>query len=703
MSTNSSQEIYNYSPGKNPEKSNEKFNSKIKVGKDIYIYRTLYLIAKEDLIKNKSKKHINFYLKSQIRQKSLLNLSKPKEKDIIIEDIRNLIELILSLCILNNSSNYRISLFTSSFENVQNNFQLLKYPGKVLYAKINEIKNIDNNGENKIMQTFYNEQKINNFRRLDNKINKAKTIKEFPSINLKSVFQNRKYEFSKLEDNNKISNKTNLSNLGYIKNFNTIINPKENDLIFNNDVYLNGNTNRNENSSSDKNTNIYNSLLNSQYKLGDTNRSNIFITKPIWSKTLFQKSCSNFKEDSPNTYHFPQKKLKFFKTMNRTNSQPILTKKNNFFDNNETNYINNKNLRNKTRNRTNQLEHLRFTYFSGDNKINLENNSKDFDKLKKLFAINKKYKKENVLLDLARRNKRQIQNIKLITNYLSRPSIITSKTNLFYSSRAEKFSSIRNIFFSFKNELRDLSNCLDDYISNKDLEKFIFEIDDSFKSLDFDLNYCLKEYFLYVFFDRFLKKNYPDITEKNLLYDLDITPEQIREIINSLFYLINNLKGKNKFDLVNYIRSLKSIYNCELSSDFFQIFVFCPDYFDLSKREITKKFLLLLEIDCIKNRVTIDNFINYYYIFRFSHLIQAEQKVLFINKLLHLMEAKGDLLQQKIISDIEYLFKIDNRTKQALLAKVYDLTLNFHQNIKVNEIFDSMIYYFNEPEKQNLI
>ena len=227
MSTNSSQEIYNYSPGKNPEKSNEKFNSKIKVGKDIYIYRTLYLIAKEDLIKNKSKKHMNFYLKSQIRQKSLLNLSKPKEKDIIIEDIRNLIELILSLCILNNSSNYRISLFTSSFENVQNNFQLLKYPGKVLYAKINEIKNIDNNGENKIMQTFYNEQKINNFRRLDNKINKAKTIKEFPSINLKSVFQNRKYEFSKLEDNNKISNKTNLSNLGYIKNFNTIINPKE--------------------------------------------------------------------------------------------------------------------------------------------------------------------------------------------------------------------------------------------------------------------------------------------------------------------------------------------------------------------------------------------------------------------------------------------------------------------------------------------
>ena len=60
------------------------------------------------------------------------------------------------------------------------------------------------------------------------------------------------------------------------------------------------------------------------------------------------------------------------------------------------------------------------------------------------------------------------------------------------------------------------------------------------------------------------------------------------------------------------------------------------------------------------------------------------------------MEAKGDLLQDKITSDIEYLFKIDKRTKQVLLGKVYDIKLNFHQNLKVHEIFDSIINYFNE-------
>ena len=59
------------------------------------------------------------------------------------------------------------------------------------------------------------------------------------------------------------------------------------------------------------------------------------------------------------------------------------------------------------------------------------------------------------------------------------------------------------------------------------------------------------------------------------------------------------------------------------------------------------------------------------------------------------MEAKGDSLQNKIISDIEYLFKIDNRAKQAVLGKIHDKKLNFHQNLKLNEIFDSIINYFN--------
>ena len=122
----------------NPVKSIEKVIPIIKLGKDIYIYRTLYLIANESLFKDKNRKNIKFYLKSQTKPKTVFYIEKPNEKDILIESIRELIELILSLCSLTNTSNYKISIFSSYFENLQNNADLLQYQGKVLYAKVNE-------------------------------------------------------------------------------------------------------------------------------------------------------------------------------------------------------------------------------------------------------------------------------------------------------------------------------------------------------------------------------------------------------------------------------------------------------------------------------------------------------------------------------------------------------------------------------------
>ena len=159
MSASTSHE-YNDSQEINLEK--EKFNPKVKIGKDIFTHRILYLIANENLFKNKSKKNISFFLKSQIKEKSLLHLPKPRENDIIIEDIRELIELILSLCILKNASNYKINVFTSLFENIENNGHLLKYQGQILYAKVNEFSNSINHEENKILQTIDNNEKIKN-------------------------------------------------------------------------------------------------------------------------------------------------------------------------------------------------------------------------------------------------------------------------------------------------------------------------------------------------------------------------------------------------------------------------------------------------------------------------------------------------------------------------------------------------------------
>ena len=49
----------------------------VKIGKYIYIHRTLYLIAKENIFKDKEIKNLRFYLKSQIKPKSLLHVPKP--------------------------------------------------------------------------------------------------------------------------------------------------------------------------------------------------------------------------------------------------------------------------------------------------------------------------------------------------------------------------------------------------------------------------------------------------------------------------------------------------------------------------------------------------------------------------------------------------------------------------------------------------
>ena len=156
------------------------------------------------------------------------------------------------------------------------------------------------------------------------------------------------------------------------------------------------------------------------------------------------------------------------------------------------------------------------------------------------------------------------------------------------------------------------------------------------------------------------------------------------------------MKNEDRFNLVDYIRSLKSIKNAKLSSDFFEIFVLCPNYFEFTKREITKKISLFLEIDCVTNNVTIENYINYCYIFKYGHLVKKEMKLLFINKLLHMIEGNEGPLQEKIFSDVQYLFKIDNTSKQILLGRPYEIKINFHMTLKINQIFNSIIDYFTE-------
>ena len=683
----------------NLDKAAEKYIPIVKIGKDIYIYRTLYLIAKDSLFKDKQTKNLKFYLKSEIKPKSLLHVPKPGENDIIIENIRELIEIILSLCSLTNTSNYKISLFSSYFENIQNNSQLMKYQGKVLYAKLNElqIKLKENIEENKISKTFNRIKNIKYFKKVNNSMNKTKQQSQFPSIPRKQL------GLTVLFDTNKKSNKTNSFKSKY-QNINILGNKinEENNMI-NININTNENTTNKINTIDNENALYQKSFfpkshsMYSQQEKNMTIKSNFMTNEPL-SETMLKKSNSDFSGNVTTTYRFPPKKLKiFFNDINRNSSEEMT--KNNSMQN-----LKIKGGKNRTRNKLmkniKKLESQRLTSFFKEKKSFFDNHTYDLEKLNKLFFIDNKYKKENILLELAKKNQRKIKSIKLIQNFLNQPSLIKSSSDIFNSIHIQKLDSIKISFFSFKKILLELSKSLNDYILDTTVEKFIPDIDDSFKSLGINLNYCLKEYFLYTYFDKCLNDAYPEIKSKNIIYDKKTKPEYIKNILIYLLDLAKNLKEKNKYDLVNYIRNIKNINKCELTSDFFLIFVFCPNYFQLSKREIAKKFLLVLEIDCVKDKVSISNFINYYHIFRYGHLVTTEQRILFINKLLHLIEVKGDLLQNKITSDIEYLFKIDKRTKHVLLGKVYDLKLNFHQTLKVNEIFDSINKYFNAHENK---
>ena len=172
-----------------------------------------------------------------------------------------------------------------------------------------------------------------------------------------------------------------------------------------------------------------------------------------------KKSNSDLNVNPTSTYRFPPKKLKYFmKAMNRTNSQQMMrsnkTQKNIMISNdslyNKNTNFKTRNTRNKFLNKTKKYEPMRFTYFSKENKTFIENSNKDFDKLNSLFYINKKYTRENALIDLAKRNKKQIQNIKLIQKFLIRPSIITPTANIFYSEKLEKFSVLKDILLHRK-------------------------------------------------------------------------------------------------------------------------------------------------------------------------------------------------------------------------------------------------------------
>ena len=751
----------------------EKPSKKVKIGKEIYIYRILYLITKEDIFRDKSKKNINFYLKNQSKEKSLFFLPKPQESDIIIEDIKELIELTLSLCILSSTSNYKISIFTSNYNNIENNVQLLNYQGTILYAKLNEIKT-EENEEKKILKIgeFKENLKKNKIKKIEIK-NRTYNVKEFPSFMLKQIFPYKKFGITSLnnkkdkekesnefyyenpinkEKNNKEINRINNysrsnSNTNMTSKLPHLMNINSNNL--NNFIYSNDDTSnieKNINSHSfhsrdpingKRKLNFFHNSELENNKLNYYSKSKLYnkINKNISNQKYFfinkRKCMSNidFSLNSTNCQIFPipmnnnnnnktknilsktlyrkqslqNKKINILNCINNKNGSEesevniLITPK--YFKKNIVDSKNDYKTRNRFKCKKKNSTDLRCRYFSKSNSLYSKNSSvSNFynKKIKTLFT--RKTDDDSFLKDVEKQHKEillQQQNVKMIKNFLFKPSIISTTKNNFYNMNENRFNSVTNIYIDFKNELKTISYKLNDYIGDKEMEIFVNDVDKNFTLMGINLKYCFKEFILYSYFDKYIKETFPSIAD-NLLYDPNITSTEMLEVLNSLLIKIYKLKNEEKFNLADFARSLKKIKSCKLSSDFFEIFVICPNYFEFTKREVTKKIMLVLEIDSVTNNVTIENFINYFYIFKYGHLVKLDKKLLFINKLLHMIDEKGGALQEKIYSDVQYLFKIDNRTKQILLGRPYEIKMNFHMTLKINQIFNSIVNYFED-------
>ena len=105
----------------------------VKAGTSYYILVIIYFISKQEF-NNKSKL---LYIKTLINENKKINSPLPEDNDIIIDNIQELYEFIISYCNLNdNKKGCKINLYEGNLNLIGNNSQLMKYKGNIIYTKI---------------------------------------------------------------------------------------------------------------------------------------------------------------------------------------------------------------------------------------------------------------------------------------------------------------------------------------------------------------------------------------------------------------------------------------------------------------------------------------------------------------------------------------------------------------------------------------
>ena len=701
----------------NKDTLTEHHNPIIKKGNNIYILRRLYIITKYNLYNHSKKKNISFYLKTKMNIKRDISYVKPLDDDIFVENYRGLIKLVANFGELKDITHCKIILFNTDLRTIEGNEQLMNYKGKIIYAKI--IENIK----------YIEDEKTYTIKTIKNTFNKRlSAIKDrdedgnisnkFLSSSMRSTFLVSK-NFKNSKDNNHVFNRNLGNSLSentsssieknkinpikrqtFIKKkLNTIslkcsknspeIEKEENDSNDNNNSYklstnqldevikpknqkINQEINTNINDSS-----IYDKLSKTKSEFDWFKNRNQRINKKFFNtEKLFNSinTAKNYEAPSINkSFNWRQNYLanNFYKTFIKKHNFPSLYSKKN-----------NKSFLN--------ISQKIISYPS----IQLEN----YQKLKQKKIT---YNYSQILFD---KKSQEFADLKTIYKYLKYPKLQEQENN---TKRKEKYlktslKNLKEIYDACLYEINIIINNINNYFP--DVTHFIQQFDYSFitkyKNIDFYI--CLKQYLLYCFIENFIlnKKDMSLNQFINIVSNSNSrTEKSYKSIAHILEYLLEKIietRENKNFNLTIFVKSKRKVKDFILSKNFFFIFILCSNYFDQTQREIGERMLLTLEI---KEKLKYKNYFNYFLYFKANYTLNLDNKINFITKFLYIVDSgclleKDPELIKKFGNNVQFIFRIDDRTKQFILKNEEKNKMNIGMIRRINNAFYSMINFF---------
>ena len=697
----------------------------VRIGNEYYTLRKLYIIKKGNLINEINNKRVSLYLKTKININKDVAYTKPLIEDIIVGSYRELVMFVINFCQIKDINKYKIIIFNSDLHSIENNEQLMNYKETIIYAKINEnIKQKESEKNN----NFITIKKILNKRILSTKErddkgniinNSNKSILSSKKSVKSSFLIFRPKNYSTYAINNKVFNMSFKSSLSKNTSF-SLDKSKNNNynskILFkkklnkislkypHNSFELKKEENETHNISYKINTNQFNEILRAKNKSKINEFSNVNFNDSLMN-IKFNKSKSEFeffrKNQRLNQKIFDTEKI--FKSVNSTKNAGIqvMNIEKSFYR--RQNYLYN-NFFNKIIKRHN------YSTFLAKNKYN---SFFDLKKKNELVINNltkiKKMKMNNTIIDKNKilKNSKQFTNLKTIYKYLKYPKLKEQEQEKKeYKNEKDSINNslhkMKEIYDESLYEIGTIINNINDYFP--DITEFIEQIEFSFKNKYKYINIfkCLKLYLLYSFIENFIinKKDLSLLSLYNI-FEGSVTEDDYKKTETLLQYILEKIiktRENKTFDLINFVQSKKYIDDFAISKKFFFVFIMCSNYFDKNQRDIGKRMLLTLEIE---EKLTYKDYVKYYLYFEDNRSLKLENKLNFITKFLFIVdsgcyEEKDPKLVKKFINKVQFIFRIDDRSKKILLnngnIQSTDMTLAMIR--KINKVFYSIINFF---------